>query len=86
MIKLEKNDCVSFENNSSKFKNDSQGRGSGAGGARRRAGSRRRVGGEAAACETERVREKEELPALCTRALPSARDLALGKDFFLFLK
>jgi hypothetical protein len=23
---------------------------------------------------------------LCTRALPSARDLALGKDFFLFLK
>jgi hypothetical protein len=27
---------------------------------------------------------KKELPALCTRALPSARDLALGKDFFIF--
>jgi hypothetical protein len=30
------------------------------------------------------VREKEEKPALCKRALPSARDLALGKDFFYF--
>jgi hypothetical protein len=52
--------------------------------AARRGRARRRRGGAAAACESERVREKEELPALCRRALPSARDLALGKDFFYF--
>jgi hypothetical protein len=32
--------------------------------------------------ESERVREKETYQALFTRSLSSARDLALGKDFF----
>jgi hypothetical protein len=32
------------------------------------------------------VRKKKNLPVLCTSALPSARDLALVKDFFLILK
>jgi hypothetical protein len=38
----------------------------------------------AAAVESERVRKKA-LSLVCTRALPSARDLALG-NFFLILK
>jgi hypothetical protein len=33
--------------------------------------------------ESERVRKKA-LTVVCTRALPSARDLALGKVFFNF--
>jgi hypothetical protein len=32
------------------------------------------------------VRKKKNLPVICTSALPSARDLALVKDFFLILK
>jgi hypothetical protein len=35
--------------------------------------------------ECESARERR-LPALCTRALPSARDLALGKEFFFIFK
>jgi hypothetical protein len=34
------------------------------------------------ATTSERVRKKKSLPALCTRALLSARDRALDKDFF----
>jgi hypothetical protein len=36
--------------------------------------------------ESERVREKETYQALFTRSLPSARDLAVDKDFFKILK
>jgi hypothetical protein len=38
--------------------------------------------GEGVATASERVRKKKNRPALCTSALPSARDLALGKEFF----
>jgi hypothetical protein len=34
----------------------------------------------------ERVRKKRTIELICTRSLPSAHDLALGKDFFLILK
>jgi hypothetical protein len=60
-----------------------RGRGLGCGGATR-ARARRR--GKGVAMASERVRKKKNEPALCTSALPSARDLALGKDFFLILK
>jgi hypothetical protein len=55
------------------------GRGHG-GGAARAWARRRRCKGVSTA--SERVRRKKNLPVLCTSALPSARDLALGKDFF----
>jgi hypothetical protein len=54
----------------------------GEGAAARRCGS----GGGAVRRESERVREKGLPHTLCRRSLPSARDLALGKDFFLILK
>jgi hypothetical protein len=60
-----------------------RGRRRGAAWARARARRRHVYGGSGVECEM-RVREKEELTALCTRALPSARDLALGNDFFIF--
>jgi hypothetical protein len=56
-------------------------RGAGNGGVTR-CGRGRGRGGGGAECESER--EKKVTRALCTRALPSARDLALGKYFFYF--
>jgi hypothetical protein len=48
------------------------------------AAATRRRRSEGVGTVSERVRKKKSLPVLCASALPSARDLALGKDFFNF--